>query len=289
MARLAASKVRALVIGGSGILGAALRRELQAAGVACAGTSSSPGSSDLLHLDVRDRLHVTAFFEAHAFEVVVNAAATGVTRGSASPRALIEVNEQGAGTIAEVLSGLVRPPRLVHLASATEPRGPGDAESPYARSKANGCARVREVAKRRTSPVTIARLHNVYSGQRVPGRFLSDALDAALQGRELVLEFADRVRDFCLLDDVARCLAGLVVGEPPVEEVEIGTAAGTSIRDAARAVYRATGRSPELVRAAAIARFDPHPVEIADPEGPGFLRCTTLLPEGLQQVLRRRT
>lgn len=281
--------VRALVIGGSGILGAAIRRELLAAGLPCAGTTSAPASSGLLHLDLRDRAQVASFFDTHAFEVVVNAAATGVTRGSASPQDMIEVNDRGAGLIAEVLAGLPRPPRLVHLASATEPRVPGAAESTYARTKAEGCARVREVARRRASEVIIARVHNVYSGQRVPGRFISDALDAALHGRELVLEFPDRIRDFCLLDDVASCLAGLTVGEAPAEEVEIGTAHGTSIRDAALEVYRAAGSSPDLVRSAAPARVDPHPVELADPQGPGFLRCTTLLPEGLQQALRRRT
>lgn len=279
---------KTLVIGGSGILGAAILGELRAGGHQCAGASSSPASTGMLHLDLRDPAQVAAFFDAHAFEVVVNAAATGVTRGSATPEDMTLVNDRGAGTVAEVLAGLPRPPRLVHLASATEPREGGPAESPYARSKADGCARVREVARTFASPVIIARVHNVYAGQRVPGRFISDAIDAALQERELVLEFPDRVRDFCLLEDVARCLAGLAVGESPAGAVEIGTANGTSIRDAAREVYRAVGSSPDLVQSAVTARVDPHPVEVADPQEPGFLKCTTLLPDGLQQALRRR-
>ena len=281
--------MRALVIGGSGVLGAAVLRELQAGGHTCAGTSSSPDARGMLHLDLREAAQVGSFFSSQMFDVVLNAAATGVIRGSATLQEMTLVNDRGAGTVAEVLARLPQPPRLVHLASATEPRAGGAAESPYAESKAAGCARVREVAGTHMSPVIIARVHNVYSAQRVPGRFISDALDAALQERELVLEYPDRVRDFCLLDDVAACVAELALGEPPpTREVEIGTACGVSIHDAAREVYSATGRSPALVRRATKGAEDPHPVEVADPQRPGFIRCRTLLAEGLEQVVRRR-
>lgn len=281
--------MRVLVVGGSGVLGSAVRRVLGEEGCACDGTTSSPGVEGLLQLDLRDAQHIASFFGSREYEVVINAAATGVTRGSASPSDMAKVNDRGAGDLAEALARVPHPPLLVHLASATEPRAGGVPESLYAKSKADGTARVRAINQRLGSPTTIVKLHNVYASQRVPGRLISDLLDAAIQRREVHLRFPNRVRDFCFLDEVASRIASLVVGDQPVmPEMEVGTAQGVTIAAAAHAVFDAVGSSVDLIGMSQEQTADPNPCEVADPTDPGLIRCSTLLAAGLAQVLRRR-
>lgn len=83
------------------------------------------------------------------------------------------------------------------------------------------------------------RIRNAYGARQLEGRFVMAALTALRRGECFTPQVPDRVRDFCLADDVARHLADVLEGPPGREALrEIGSRRALSIAEAARLICR---------------------------------------------------
>jgi nucleoside-diphosphate-sugar epimerase len=197
------------------------------------------------------------------FDNVVNLAACGVTPGSASESEMTRVKSVGASVLAQVLAELAVAPWFVHASSSTEPNPGEDTESAYSRTKAEGTSVTRAQLHALGLAHAIVRIHNAYRARQLEGRFVMAALTALRRGERFTPQFPDRVRDFCLADDVARHLAD-VLESPPGREVvrEIGTRRALSIAeapgssaDASTPIWRSSRRAARPPSTAARVRW----------------------------------
>ena len=103
----------------------------------------------------------------------------------------------------------------------------------------------------------------------------------------LQLNYPNRVRDFCLIDDVTGHLADLVERKhSSISTREIGTGKGTTLLNVAQMICQIVGAPPSLITSREDAFQDPSPVQIADMSSTTFLQCKTSLQDGLDLVVR---
>lgn len=277
--------MKILVIAASGFLGRRVYMELVRRGHTVTGTSVTDG--DFVHLDVTDRASCRRTFDSGRFDSVVNLAGKGVTAGSASRREMHRVNYEGATALAEAIADAQNPPWLVHAASSTEPKATHNPESAYSASKSAGTQAFVCILDRALIPFSLARVHNVYGPLQPDGRFVMCAIRSLIAGVEVHLRHPVRVRDFCYVDDVVQHLADLSETTHPSRFVtEIGTGKGSRLGDLVELVRSRVGASPDLVVPHFTRSVDPNEYQVADSEGPGFLRCRTSLVNGIDMTIR---
>ena len=275
--------MRVLVVGANGFLGDRIASSLVAQGDEVRGTVR--GTTGASALDLTDLDSCRRAIVDFAPTVVINAAGAGVTPGRADTTVMTAVNVSGALNLARACAESPRQPHLVHLASSTEPRLGSDPESRYSASKALGTAAVRELAADTGTPISIARIHNVYGGSQPPGRFIADLVTASISGASYDIHHPERIRDFCLVDDAVAHIVR--VAESPVPgEFEIGTGIGTSLREAAHLIAGRFGDSGAPVALFCEDLVDAAAVCVAGDGPEVFLRCPTHLDAGLEQMAR---
>jgi len=278
--------MKVLVIGASGFLGTALCDELRRRGCEVVGTARM--RPDLARLDVGDPAAVTRVLESVDPDTVVNLAASGVTAANAKVVDLERTNVVGARNVAVAVSQLARSPWYIHAASSTEVHHapPGVAsESAYSRTKRSGTAGAGSILRGAGVPHSIARIHNTYGPGQPTGRLVRDAIDTLGRYERVVLRHPDRVRDFCFVDDVVRHVADIVERKHTALSYEIGSGAGTTIREVVAAIARAVGAPAHLVVPSGSHGDDSHGYCVADRDLPGFLLCQTSLADGLKATV----
>ena len=278
--------MRTLVLGGTGFIGSPLVSVLSERGVDVVTLGRAP-SADVV-LDVLDPDALAAYLRREPFDVVVNLAGAGLATESVGLHVMQEVNALLPARALSVLLDLPTPPAFVHAASSTErQRDDEPHESEYSRTKHDGAQAVRALAADATTPIVLARIHNTYGPDQPRTRFVAGTIGELAAGRPVRLNYPGRVRDFVLVDDVARSIADVVIS--PVSaprEVELGTGVGTALRDLALTVARLLGRPASLVESAGLAVADPHPYAVAQQPGGTLGTCRTTLDEGLARTLR---
>ena len=95
-----------------------------------------------------------------------------------------------------------------------------------------------------TAPLSVAwgRIFFLYGPAERPGRLVSDAVAALLEGRPFATSHGRQRRDFLHVADVAGAFAALV-GAAAEGAVNIGSGAAVSVRDLLGAIARETGRA----------------------------------------------
>ena len=275
--------MRVLVVGANGFLGDRIASSLVAQGDEVRGTvRGTTGASALDLTDVESCRRAIIDF---APTVVINAAGAGVTPGRADTTVMTAVNVSGALNLARACAERPRQPHLVHLASSTEPRLGSDPESRYSASKALGTSAVRELAADTGTPISIARIHNVYGASQPPGRFIADLVTASSASTSYEIHHPERVRDFCLVDDAVAHIVRVAEMDVP-GEFEIGTGIGTRLREAAHLIAGRFGDPGAPVALFCEDLVDAAAVCVAGDGPEVFLRCPTHLDAGLEQMAR---
>jgi nucleoside-diphosphate-sugar epimerase len=224
-----------------------------------------------LALDARAGEGVTACDLRQPVTEDVRAALAGVTRvihlaGSRTDlpfdaAVAWQATEANAIGTAHLLAAL--PARLDHVVLVSSisvyraaPRGaklvesdPVQPRSAYGASKANAERIVRMWADRTGTPVTIARVAQVYGEGTDPRNGLYRMFAAAMAGQPITVACRpDLRRDYIHVDDVARILCG-IAARPGDRIVNLGSGDGIAMLELARLVAAACGAPPPRVEA----------------------------------------
>jgi UDP-glucose 4-epimerase len=211
---------------------------------------------------------------------------------SASPREAEEVSavglalalqaceERGARLVFPSTAGVYAP----RSAPAPE-EAPKAPRSPYARAKWRAERVCAEAAASQRLKVTILRPFNIYGPRQAHG-ILRSLVAALRSGEELLLRTPSSVRDFLFVADFVRAAQQVLDVPDPFCVFNVGSGAGTSIRELARALGLAAGASVPVREG---GQDDPLPdVSVADisaiQAACGWEPRTGLL-EGLRQTL----
>ena len=271
--------MRIVVTGASGFLGQAVLNQLAHRDVQVIGVARRPGPG----------LHSLAHYgQAPRAEVLVHLAQT-------NDRHL--VNAVGAAHEAEMDATLVAllaagPARVVFGSSAVlygdgadHAHGPDDpihATDSYTRIKA---AAERRVLGTAGVAGAVARLVNLYGPGMARGNVLSHIL-AQIPGNGALQVFDDSpVRDFLWIDDAARALVQMALGQA-CGVFNVGTGAATSIRQLAQTALAAAGQADRAVRSTQPSARASHLVVDPSRTQQAFgWSATTPLASGLRQLL----
>lgn len=234
----------ALVLGATGFIGRALVTQLSAQGqhIVCV---VRPGPRNL---DALRRLPNVEVIAAELAETlpelsprqVFNLAAAGVARGQAVPDTLAAGN---AGIVADLFRHASSWPvqRIVHVGSCAE-FGMVDAQrvtetfaivpvSPYGQAKADASALALQLGTSLGLPVAVLRLFGTLGPGEAPQRLLPYVIHQLRKGLPCALTSGMQVRDFTLVDDIARALlAAMAAPLPPVCALNVGSGQGTTVR-----------------------------------------------------------
>jgi nucleoside-diphosphate-sugar epimerase len=276
--------MKILVVGASGFLGGFTVNELQRRGHEVIPAARS--AAGFLQLDITDESACRAVLESGRYDCVLNLAGRGVTAGTSNDLDMNDTNVRGAVFLARAAARLAEPPWYLHASSSTEPLPGATPESIYSTTKAQGTALTSNTLEQAGVPHAIVRIHNTYGPGQPAGRFVVDLVSRLTAGDPVVLNFPDRVRDFCFVTDIAEQLAALA--ERPrgyAAAVEIGTGIGTSLWDAATVIRERLGAAAALVSRSRDALPDPQPFQVADSEAASFLACATPFADGVRVVV----
>ncbi len=278
--------MKILVTGASGFLGRHLATELASRGHEVVAASRS-GSADVT-LEVADPTSCQRVVAEVAPDVVVNLAGAGVTAGSADDPAMVHANREGPGNVARASAAAGA--RMLHVASSTEPLPGMLPESFYSQTKADGTGEVIGLMGRERGAFAVARVHNAYGRDQPRGRFIIDVIERLSSGGEFTIRFPDRVRDFCVVDEVVGHLADLALADTSADRCfDIGTGVGITLRDAALAIQDAFGAEGSEVHWAEGPAADPAPSSVAGDAGMATLWCPTTLAAGLRKMREDRS
>lgn len=277
--------MRVLLLGGTGFLGNAATRRLRADGHEVVAASRS-AAADVL-LDATDDLALATYLAANEFSCVVNLLGAGLSAGTADEYTMRLVNSVLPARILDLLDEVAPHTHYVHAASSTE-RLPGQRldESAYSRTKHEGTTALLSAADGADVPLTVLTVHNTYGPHQPSARFIARTIEVLREGRRLILNYPDRERDFVYVDDVAACISHTVAEAPPgLDEVQVGTGVGLTLRQAALIIAGALGQDPTLVESEPHHLTDPNPATVCPIPGGTFGLCTTTFEAGIVATL----
>lgn len=161
----------------------------------------------------------------------------------------------GAGTCIEYAPGLTAPCR--------EDITPCAPVSPYAVAKHRTHQALAEMADQYASRLAWARVFYPYGAGEHPARTATTFLKTLAAGQPLVLKTGASRKDFIEVRDVASALVHLL-GTGAAGAFNIGTGAGTGIRELALTAAALVGADGSLVKDADPPAVDPYACHIAD-------------------------
>lgn len=273
--------MRVLLLGDRGFIGSALHRELQSRDHLVVTPDSIGAGDDISDIQICERLIVSS-----SADVVVNLVGRGATRGSASVSEMQRVNVVAAGNVATVIAGMSsKRPHLVHCGSSLEPLHGSLPESAYAATKGQGSARVAHFLP--SGPVAFLRLGSVYGPGMPKGRLVSALVEDLSAGVPIHLDWPDRRRDFCFIEDVVGHIASVVEsGMDGTRTFVVRSRVAVRLLDLAHAVADLLGASRSLVEAHSGAVQDLFQQVPDQPSDAHILTCDTPLVDGLIATLR---
>lgn len=206
-----------LITGSEGLVGSALRRNLESSGFEVRGLDIRARNAETG--DVRDPVDVRNALRG-CIGIVHLAAVSRVVWGERDPDLCWKTNVEGFRNVLEAADQLAVKPWAI-FASSREVYGqperlPADEETPlrpvnvYARSKVAGEQLIAE-ARDRGLRACVIRLSNVYGSTRDhPDRVVPAFARAALLGQPLRIDGCDHTFDFTHISDVVQGIAALV-------------------------------------------------------------------------------
>ncbi len=275
-----------VLIGGRGFLGSHVKNELLRNGFECYTAGRNP-SNDVV-LDIMDVESLSKVFLGIKPSIVFNFAGTFSKNNESDLR----VNSEGPEHLVNSLFPLSDKPRLIHIASATEPRiesGEVKFESKYSESKFIGTNFVRLASEKGDIDARIIRVHNCYGKGQPTDRYISWAISKLMQKEKISIRYPDRIRDFCLVDEAAQRICEIATAENESSElnhVEVGTGLGLTLKDAAVKICETLNAEKSLVNFLYSEYEDPHPYEVAKNQGSILGKCKVEFDDGIQKTLK---
>jgi nucleoside-diphosphate-sugar epimerase len=276
----------AVLIGGGGFLGSYVRNELLRSGIKSY-TAGRNKSNDVV-LDILDVDSLSKVFLDLKPDIVFNFAGT-FSKNNLSD---LRVNSEGPKHLIDSLFQLSDKPRVIHIASATEPRIDSEEvrfESTYSESKFNGTNVVRLAAKKGDIDARIIRVHNCYGLGQPQDRYISWATNKLMQKEKISIRYPDRIRDFCLVDEAAQRICEIAISDkkfPHLDYVEVGTGLGLTLKAAAMKICEVLNVEKSLVTALDYEDEDPHPYEVAKNQDSILGQCKIEFHDGIQKALK---
>jgi nucleoside-diphosphate-sugar epimerase len=171
--------------------------------------------------------------------------ASAVT-GARDVRLVLPIMQANLGSAANVLTAVADNPdtRVVLAGSLEEPRdGDPSPSSPYAVAKWAATAYARMFHRLWNVPSTVLRVGMVYGpGQRDTTKLVPYVTLSLLRGHEPSVSSGNRLVDWVYVDDVVDAFLAAAAAENAVGHAfDIGTGAGTSIRDTVDLLGRVVG------------------------------------------------
>lgn len=274
-----------VLIGGRGFLGSYVKNELLRSGLECY-TAGRNQSNDVV-LDIMDVESLSKVFLGIKPSIVINFAGTF----SKNDKSDLRVNSEGPEHLVNSLFPLSDKPRVVHIASATEPRIESEEvkfESKYSESKFIGTNVVRSAAEKGDIDARIVRVHNCYGKGQPSDRYISWATSKLMQEEKILIRYPDRIRDFCLVDEAAQRICEIATADKEssrLNYVEVGTGLGLTLKDAAVRICETLNVEKSLVTFLDSEYEDPHPYEVATNEGSILGKCKVEFHDGIRKTL----
>jgi nucleoside-diphosphate-sugar epimerase len=275
-----------VLIGGRGFLGSYVKNELVRSGFECY-TAGRNQSNDVI-LDIMDVGSLSKAFLGIKPSIVINFAGTF----SKNDESDLRVNSEGPEHLVNSLFPLRDKPRVVHIASATEPRiesGEVKFESKYSESKFIGTNVVRLAAEKGDIDARIVRVHNCYGKGQPSDRYISWAASKLMQKEKISIRYPDRIRDFCLVDEAAQRICEIATADEEssgLNYVEVGTGLGLTLMDAAVKICETLNVEKSLVTSLDSEYEDPHPYEVAKNQGSILGKCKVEFHDGIRETLK---
>jgi UDP-glucose 4-epimerase len=263
--------VPALVLGGSGFIGAWTARALAGCGAAVTVAARDAARAAAVLGAARSAIHilaadltrpgsVEALIDAARPAIVFNLAGYGVDASERDPRVMAALN---AGVVEALCAGMAGVSgdgwhglRLVQAGSALEygtVRGtlredmPVNPTTEYGRTKLQATRAV-ELGAASGLRGVVARLFTVYGPGEHPHRLLPALMRTARAGVRLALTSGRQPRDFTYVEDVAEGLLRLGVSRaPPGAVVNLATARLATVREFVETAVSVIGIDPSLL------------------------------------------
>lgn len=276
----------AVLIGGSGFLGSYVKNELMRSGFEC--YTAGRGNSNDVILDILNVDSLSDVFQRIKPDIIFNFAGTFSKNDDSDLR----VNSDGPRHLIDSLLRLNDEPRVIHIASATEPRINLDElkfESKYSESKFIGTNVVKLAAEKGDIDARIIRVHNCYGKGQPKDRYISWALNKLLNNERISIRYPDRVRDFCLVDEAAQRICEIATADKKFSDlnyVEVGTGLGLTLKAAAIEICEILNVEKSLVKALDAEYEDPHPYEVAKNQDSILGKCKIEFHDGIQKALK---
>lgn len=278
--------MKILLIGASGFIGRRVSAHLRALGVEVTEASRSGTDKGFTQLNLADSSSLKSILVTSHYDWVVNLAGAGMTHGRHSSQEMEVANFSGPLALASTVASLRDPPAILHAASAIEANSRSETSSEYARTKAAGTLGLAKALRGFGVPHVVVRLHNVYGPGQPRGRFVRDAVDAAIADREFVIQQPHRIRDFCYVEDVATRISECVMLPVHRRYIEIGTGTGVSLLSATRMIYGILGTScVRILVNPARDNTSGQENDVANASRPGFVKCGTAFSDGVKLMV----
>ena len=277
--------MRVFVPGGTGFLGAAVKKQLTSRGhdVVVGGRSEL---ADVL-MDVgrlRDN-QWAGLLQLTAPDIILNLAGAGLSGYPVDPGVLSAVNSRWPAVLVEHARHQGGPP-IVHVASSTEflTDGNGQYESTYSASKAEGSKLVHQLHEEAPSKAAVVYVHNVYGPMQPPARFVKWVITQAQAKSELHLHYPGRIRDFIFIEDAARGLCESVETLHTSHGKEVGTGVGTSLHEVATTIFSLLNVDAHRITTNNTDEPDPFATTVANPNNLLSSSYVTLM-DGLGETI----
>jgi nucleoside-diphosphate-sugar epimerase len=265
--------VRALVLGGSGFIGAWIARALErnravvtvTARDAKAAEAALP-SLTIVRADLTEPEAVSRAFARVRPQIVFNLVGYGVDPSERDPILMAAINTSFVKTLCAQVESMDsdgwQGASLVHAGSALEygpvegairEDGPANPTTAYGRTKLRATQAIQERAAAVRLRAVIGRLFTVYGPGEHAHRLLPSLLRTARSGQRLALTDGRQPRDFTYVEDVAEGLLRLGASAPPPGTiVNLATSRLATVREFAETAANVLGFDPNLLEFGAL-------------------------------------
>lgn len=276
--------MRILVVGGSGFIGRSLVEHLQHRGHDTLATGYARKAD--VQLDARSITKLSNYFKLNDFDLVINLA--GAFKDN------LDVNTCSSMNIVEAMYLAEKTSSFIHVASATENFATKSRvhESEYSFTKEIGTANYTSALARTGFNGMTVILHNTYGIDQPDDRFIAASRKILASGKQLKLNYPQRIRDFVYQPDVN------VAFELAINELfskptyshqfkEIGTGIGITLYDAALIIATTLGLGPDMITTESQKKTDQHSERTALYDSQHTYICKTSLIDGIRELTRQ--
>ncbi len=221
------------------------------------------GSIKFIKMDVRDETGLNHLFQEHQFDGIIHLAAVSrVIWGQNDPKKCVEINTAGTNNLIGSMERTGQKGWFIFGSSREVYGEPSSFPVPehapkvpiniYGETKLDGERMVREWSKRTGNPSVVLRFSNVYGNERdILDRVLPRFILRSLRDQPIEIHGGRQMIDFThisdIVDGIFKTMEYLNNGCDLHDDFHLLTGKGTTLQEAAKAIFDHTGTERELV------------------------------------------